>query len=254
MNYYKLIIAYDGTNYQGWQEQKDVPTVTNTLLKSFKDIFHCPITIIGASRTDAGVHSLGQTALARTTLDLDDQTLKNVWNKRLPADIVITYLEKVDKNFHPMINVKEKTYHYNFCLERPLPFNQRYGLYFYWNIDIEKLKKCLAIFVGTHDFRTFSSGHDMKSTVRTINEINLIYIKDTDSYRIEVKGRSFLKYMIRRIVGACLEVASRKNLDVGYLKEVLDEKDANQTLLNADPKGLTLYKIDYEEKNEFFKK
>ncbi len=134
MNYYKLIIAYDGTDYQGWQEQKDVPTITNALLKSFKDIFHCEITIIGASRTDAGVHSVGQTALARTSLDLDAKKIQETWNKRLSSDIVITHLERVNKGFHPMVRVKEKTYFYHFFLDRPLPFNQRHGLYFYWNI------------------------------------------------------------------------------------------------------------------------
>ena len=173
MNYYKLIIAYDGTDYKGWQEQPNVPTITNALLKSFKDIFCCQITIIGASRTDAGVHSLGQTALAKTDLDLDAQILQNVWNKRLPSDIVITCIERLDKNFNPMINVKEKTYFYNFYLQRPLPFNHRQTLFFYWKIDMDKLKECLKIFVGTHDFRSFSSGHEMKSTIRTINEINL---------------------------------------------------------------------------------
>jgi tRNA pseudouridine38-40 synthase len=247
MNYYKLIIAYDGTNYQGWQEQKDVPTITNSLLKSFKNTFHCDLTIIGASRTDAGVHSLGQTALVKTELDLDAQTLKESWNKRLPTDIVISHLEKVDKNFHPMIKVKEKTYYYDFFCERPLPFDTRYGLFFYWKIDINKLQECLNIFVGTHDFRSFCSGDEMKTTVRTINEINLHYIKEINVYRITIKGKSFLKYMIRRIVGASLEIASRKNIEVDYLVQILNEKDPNQTLLNAPPKGLMLYKIDYEE-------
>lgn len=247
MNYYKLIIAYDGTNYQGWQEQKDVPTITNGLLASFKNAFHCDLTIIGASRTDAGVHSLGQTALVKTKLDLEAQILKDTWNKRLPSDIVITNLEKVDKNFHPMIKVKEKTYYYDFFCDRPLPFKERFGLFFYWKIDINKLQECLDIFVGTHDFRSFCSGDEMKTTIRTINEIKLEYIKESNVYRITVKGKSFLKYMIRRIVGASLEIASRKNIEVEYLKKVLNEKNPNQTLLNAPPKGLMLYKIDYEE-------
>lgn len=247
MNYYKLIIAYDGTNYQGWQEQKDVSTIVNVLIKTFKHAFHCDLTIIGASRTDAGVHSLGQTALVKSELNLQAEQLKTIWNKRLPADIVITLLEKVDSTFHPMVKVKEKTYHYDFFLDRPLPFIQRFGLYFYWKVDIDKLRECLNIFVGTQDFRSFCSGDEMKTTIRTINEINLQYLVDLNVYRITIKGKSFLKYMIRRIVGASLEVASRKEVRVDYLKKVLKEKDPNQTLLNASPKGLILYKIDYEE-------
>ncbi len=107
------------------------------------------------------------------------------------------------------------------------------------------LKECLNVFVGAHDFRSFSSGDEMKTTIRTINEINLQYIADINTYRITVKGKSFLKYMIRRIVGASLEVASRKNIPISYLNDVLNEKDPNQTLLNASAKGLMLYKIDY---------
>jgi len=247
MNYYKLIISYDGTNYQGWQQQPVVPTVSNIMIKAFNNAFHYDLTLLGASRTDAGVHSLGQTALVKTELNLEPNILKNSWNKILPSDIVITHLQKVDETFHPMVKVKEKTYYYDFFVERPLPFNQRYGLFFYWKLDIEKLKKCLNLFVGTHDFRSFCSGDEMKTTVRTINEINLQYMENLNIYRITFKGKSFLKYMIRRIVGACLEVASRKNISVDYLVEVLNEKDPNQTLLNAPPKGLTLYKIDYEE-------
>ncbi|MDR3647078.1 MAG: tRNA pseudouridine(38-40) synthase TruA [Candidatus Babeliales bacterium] len=247
MNYYKLIISYDGTNYQGWQQQPIVPTVSNTMIKAFKDAFHCDLTILGASRTDAGVHSLGQTALVKTELYLEPNILKNSWNKILPSDIVIIHLQKVDETFHPMVKVKEKTYYYDFFVERPLPFNQRFGLFFYWKLDIEKLKNCLNLFVGTHDFRSFCSGDEMKTTVRTINEISLQYIENLNIYRITIKGKSFLKYMIRRIVGACLEVSSRKNVSTDYLSQVLKEKDPNQTLLNAPPKGLTLYKIEYEE-------
>lgn len=244
---YKLIISYDGTNYNGWQAQDDVPTITTVLQKKFKKIFNKNVIIVGASRTDAGVHAMGQVAIARTDFQIDSQKLLNAWNNLLPEDIVIKFLEVARPEFHPMIKVKQKIYFYDFCLKRPEPFNYRYSWFYHWPVDIEKLKECLNIFIGTHDFRSFSTGYEMKSTIRKIDDISLEYIPEREIYRIIIKGKSFLRYMIRRIVGACIEVASRKDLQVSDLIESLEQKTPMQLLPNAPAKGLLLYKIIYEE-------
>jgi tRNA pseudouridine38-40 synthase len=244
MKFYKIIVSYDGTDYQGWQEQKDVPTIAGKLKKTFIKAFEHDVSIVGASRTDAGVHALGQVARIRTNLELNASKLMKVWNNGLPQNILIRSCQEVDQIFHPMKNVLQKTYFYHFFLERPLPFNSRYGWYFRWDVDLEKLSKCLKVFEGTHDFRSFSTGYEMESTIRTIDKIELKYTSDL-GYRIEVKGKSFLHHMIRRVVGASLEVASRPKLKIEYLKECLEERDSEQILPNADAKGLMLYNIEY---------
>ena len=193
---------------------------------------------------------MGQVALLSTDLEIEPARLMFAWNNRLPSSIQINDIQKVPKGFHPQKNVLEKTYHYDFYTQHPGPFAGRTALFWNWPLDLEKLEKCLEIFVGEKDFRSFCSGYEMGSTIRKINSIKLLKLKNSDNlefYRIEVKGKSFLHHMIRRIVGACLETASKKAEPVEILREALEKKDPEQTLLNAPAKGLMLYKIEYEE-------
>lgn len=242
---YSLIIAYDGTNYQGWQQQDKGPTVCGELKKVFKSIFKKEVSIVAASRTDAGVHADFQVARIRTELNLDADHLKKIWNRGLPRDILIKSLEKVTDDFHPQRNVKQKTYKYKVFQVIPSPFVQRYGLFCDYSIDIKKLKKCFKVFIGEHDFRSFCTGYEMDSTIRSIDSIELKILKKENAFEIIFKGKSFLRYMIRRIVGACLEVASNKKLDVSILQVALAQKNPQQNLPTAPAKGLMLCKIDY---------
>jgi len=245
MQKYKIVVAYDGTDYCGWQKQKSVPTVAQRLEDTFRTVFEKSISIVGVSRTDAGVHALGQVASFRSDFAIPQEKMFSAWNNMLPPDIVIRDLQKIpqDESIHQY--VEQKTYYYHFFTKRPLPFVQRYGWYYRYPIDIKKLQKALNVFVGTHDFRSFCTGDEHEDTVRTIDTISLEYFARFNAYRIMVKGPRFLRYMIRRIVGAAIEVASRDNLPINYLQEVLDEKDPEQTLPNAPAKGLLLYKIRY---------
>jgi len=247
MNYYRLKIAYDGTQYQGWHEQSHKQTVEDTLYGVFKAIFGCDAYLVSASRTDSGVHALGQIALLKTSLRLDPNLLKKAWNDSLPNDIVIRSLEKTDALFHPQANVQQKTYWYHVFTDRPLPFVGRYGLYFRRSFDIQKLQRCLNVFKGTHDFRSFCSSDYQKNTVRTVDDIRLMYIKRYNIYRIIVCAQRFIYNMIRRIVGASLYVASREQLFEKDLFQALDAKTPRQTLPNAPAHGLLLYKIVYEK-------
>lgn len=245
MQKYKIIVAYDGTDYCGWQKQKCVPSITQKLEDTFAVVFEKSISIVGVSRTDAGVHSLGQVASFRSDFAITQEKMFSAWNNMLSPDIVIRDLQKIpqDESIHQ--NVVQKTYYYHFFTKRPLPFVQRYGWYYRYPIDIEKLQNALNVFIGTHDFRSFCTGDDREDTVRTIDEISLEHFTRFNAYRIVVKGPRFLRYMVRRIVGAVIEVASRRNLSIDYLQEVLDERDPEQTLPNAPAKGLLLYKIKY---------
>lgn len=248
MKPYKIVIAYDGTAYHGWQEQKDVPTVAGLLQARFKKLFNQDIKLVGASRTDAGVHALGQVARFYSDRMVSPATMQRVWNASLPADIHIRSLEYATENFHSQHNVIEKTYYYHFFVRPALPFIARYGLYYRHALDFEKLKACLALFVGTYNFKLFSAGDIREDTIRTINAINLDYVPKYQAYRIIIKGPSFLRYMIRRIVGTSLEIASSTKRDILEISDALQAQQLQAQLTTAPAHGLLLRKIIYHTK------
>lgn len=249
MHYYKIIVSYEGTNYQGWQEQKDVPSVCGTLKESFSSVFKQELSIVGASRTDAGVHAFGQVARLRTPLLLSPEHLKNVWHRALPDDIVIRDIILTDDSFHPQRDVAYKTYRYRVFTTKPSIIAQRFGFHYDYLIDQQKLYDTCQVFVGTHDFRSFCTGYEMNSTIRTINSITVepFRSEDGNGFDIVFQGESFLRYMIRRLVGACLEISSKKHESIATLKKALAEKNPQQTLPTAPAKGLMLMHIEYKE-------
>ena len=247
MKVYKLIIAYDGSDYLGWQAQNKKPSIATALNNAFAKVFKADIKVLGASRTDAGVHALGQVARIKTDIAVSAEKLKWAWNNALPADIAIRSLELVDDSFNPFCNVEQKIYHYHFFTERPLPFIQRYGYFYPYKIDFDLLKKTLNLFVGTHDFASFRSSEDLReNTIRTIDTINLEYLSRYRAYRITIKGQKFLRHMIRRIVGASLHVATKGIVALPLLEKVMIACNPAHTFPNAPAQGLMLYKIRYK--------
>ena len=248
MKTYKLTVAYDGSDYSGWQTQNHKPSVAGALNQAFANVFKHEMRVLGASRTDAGVHALGQIARIKTDLAIPAGRLKWAWNNALPTDIMIRSLELVDDSFNPFCNVDQKIYHYHFFTERPLPFIQRYGYFYPYKIDFDVLKTALQFFVGTHDFSSFRSSEDTReNTIRTIDAISLEYLPRYKAYRITIKGQKFLRHMIRRIVGASLSVASKGNDALPLLQKVMDACNPAHTLPNAPAQGLMLYKIIYKK-------
>lgn len=247
MDRYKIVVAYDGTDYFGWQVQKERPSVAETLQDIFQQVFRKDIKILGASRTDAGVHALGQVATFTSDMMIQPEVLHQAWNNLLPPTIMIRSLQKVPTTFNPHRGVIAKTYWYHFFLERPLPVTQRYGWFYRYPLDIQKLNESLQVFVGEHDFRSFCTGNDLgDDTIRRIDSISLEYIEQFNVYRIAVTGPKFLRYMIRRIVGASMEVASRNDLSVADIKRIMEQKSPEHALPNAPAKGLVLYTIVYD--------
>lgn len=243
---YKIIVAYDGTEYAGWQIQVGQPTIAGVLQDTFRSVFHKDITILGASRTDAGVHALGQTAAFSTDLAMHTEQMMHAWQNRLPESILLRSLQEVSIDWNPRYPVKQKTYRYHFFTKRPSPFTARYGWYCHRPIDKEKLQQLLSFFVGTHDFRSFCTGTEYENTTRTIDHISFGYTKEWDAEYIEIKGPGFLRYMIRRIVGACIYVASRDKVKSAYVQTILDAKNPLHQLPTAPAKGLVLYEISYD--------
>jgi len=245
MNRYKIIVAYDGTDYQGWQSQPSNRTIADVLEKTFFDVFEKKIFIFGASRTDAGVHALGQVATFKAKLPISTQQTHKAWSNRLPESISIISIEKVSPDYNPHHNIIEKTYEYTFSLKRPSPFAQRYQYYYRWPISIQKLQDALFLFLGKHDFRSFCANNNEKATTRTINTIKLAKL-DENTYTITFKGPGFLHNMIRRITGACLKIATQPNLTTDTLIKTLNAKNPRNTLPCAPAKGLVLKKITYK--------
>lgn len=242
-----MVVAYDGTAYHGWQRQPEDISVVQVLEETFKAVFKHKILISGASRTDAGVHALGQVASFALDMKIAPEVLKFAWNNALPHDVLIMDISIAADNFNPRHGVISKTYHYAFFDERPLPFVQQYGWYFSRPVDLDILQQALQVFVGTHDFRSFCTGYDMHSTIRTIHSIHLEYDATMRAHKIVVKGPGFLRYMIRRIVGASLAVASKDEFSCEDIRIALEKKDPAQILPNSPAKGLLLYEIEYED-------
>lgn len=246
MKQYKIRVAYDGTGYAGWVQQKDQPTVVQTLQDTFFAVFKKKIAVLGASKTDAGVHAMGQVAVFTTDLDVDAAKIQWAWNRSLPPALLIRSLLQ-DDTFHPHYNVDEKTYYYHLFFSRPLPFYARYGAYISSAVDIKKFEVALRFFQGTHDFTAFYTGNDRSDTQRTINDIQLIFLKRYNAYRVIITGQKFMRHMIRRIIGAALAVACEGVVDESAIKQALQSGNSNHALPTAAAQGLMLYSITYKD-------
>lgn len=245
MTRYKALIAYDGTPYHGWQIQEGLPTVAGVLEETFARVFNKTISMRAVSRTDAGVHALGQIAAFDAEPFAHPARIMHAWNNRLPGTILIRSLQEVDKAQFRLHEVSEKIYLYHFFLERPLPWVSNYGWYYHKAVCLERLQQALQVFVGTHNFRSFSTGDERgEDTIRTIDAIDFTYIKRYNVYQIKVVGKKFLHHMVRRIVGASLDAASHAEITPDFLRAILAQSHAHYTLTNAPAHGLLLYKVN----------
>ena len=245
MKTYKIVVAYQGTAYAGWQSQPNQAAIANTLQHTFFLVFKKKIILIGASRTDAGVHAYGQVATFVLDQEFDPQKMLFAWNNILPSDIVIRSLEEVPSAFNARFDVAQKTYWYHFFCEQPLPPHNNWGYFIKKPLDFEQLDHALTLFVGKHDFRAFASDVEGKSSIRAIESISRDFNAPLHAHRIIVRGRSFLHCMIRRIVGACLQVACGRTTRE-HVAHVLASKNPNHALPNAPAHGLVLHEIEYK--------
>ncbi len=250
MQKFKLTVAYDGTDFSGWAYQPNKTTIASTLQDTFYKIFNQKITILGASRTDTGVHALGQIAQFHANLTIAPLVIQKAWSDILPPSIHIRYLEHASDSFNPCRQVKQKTYYYILFLKKPLPFVARFGWHYQFInfVDLDKFDRCLQLYIGEKDFASFCKVEDLKkSTIRRIDAISVKKFDRWSALLISVKGKSFLHFQIRRMIGYALDVARRKDLTVDYLQAVIDSKNPQQTLLKAKGQGLCLRKVVYHD-------
>lgn len=242
----KLTIAYDGTNYCGWQWQKNAPAVENFVLDACKKLFSGDVKVTGASRTDAGVHADGQVATVTGETNIKAHRLARALSAYLPQDIVIQSAEPAPENFHPRFHAVEKTYIYRiYNAPMPHPRHSRFSHYFFYPLDIEKMRSAAADLIGEHDFAPFcAAGGSAKTTVRKIYDIQLE--KQDDLIEISITGNGFLYNMVRIIVGTLIEIGNgiRPEQDMPRILASGDRKQAGPT---APAKGLTLKEIRYDE-------
>lgn len=193
----RLTVAYDGTNYNGWQVQPNGITIEGVLNRALAELTGEPVTVIGASRTDSGVHSLGNVAVFDTETRIPPDKISYALNQRLPDDIVVQHSCEVPPDFHPRRCASRKTYEYK-ILNRTFPMPlRRFDTYFYHRrLNVADMQEAARLLVGEHDFKSFCSIHTQaKSTVRTI--YSLTVEKQGDLIVIRVTGSGFLYNMVR---------------------------------------------------------
>ena len=240
----KLTVAYDGTNYCGWQVQPNGITLQEVLNQCLSEFTGEKIETIGASRTDAGVHALGNVAVFDTEMRMPGDKFSFALNQRLPEDIRIQKSEEVDVNFHPRYIKSQKTYEYRILNRRfPIPTERFYSHFTYIPLDIEKMREAAEYLVGEHDFKSFcGTGAQVKTTVRTVKEIQIE--KNEDRITIRITGEGFLYNMVRIIAGTLMDIGGGL-YPPEKMQEILEAKDRKKAGPTAPARGLTLMEIQY---------
>lgn len=242
----KLVVAYDGTAYCGFQVQNNGPTIEGELNKVLSELFGEDIRVIGASRTDSGVHAYCNVAVFDTEARMPAEKMIYAINQRLPEDIRVQSSCEVAATFHPRHTDSRKTYEYriyNSGVQNPM--KRHYALWDYHTLDINKMKEAAAYLVGEHDFKSFcSTDTQVESTVRTIYRLTVE--KNGEDIVISVCGNGFLYNMVRIIAGTLLEVGKGKIEPISMVKilNALDRQAAGPT---APAHGLTLVKYEFLE-------
>ncbi|SEQ00167.1 tRNA pseudouridine38-40 synthase [Lachnospiraceae bacterium RM5] len=244
----KLIIAYDGTNYVGWQKQINGIAVEEILNKELTRLLGEEIEVIGASRTDSGVHALGNVAVFDTVSKIPPEKMSFALNQRLPNDIRIQESKEVSLDFHPRYQDTIKTYEYKILNRRfDIPTMRLYHYFMYMPLDENKMAEAAKYLVGEHDFKSFCSARSqVKDTIRTVTDLSVT--KSGDVITIRISGNGFLYNMVRIIAGTLIKVG----LNVyppEHVKEILEAKDRNVAGPKAPARGLTLIDINYLSEN-----
>ena len=249
-----LVVAYDGTSYNGWQEQPDAVTIEGKLNQALRTLTNEDISVIGASRTDSGVHSLGNVCVFDTVSRIPAEKFCYALNQYLPDDIVVKKSCEVPEDFHPRHCDSVKTYEYKIWNDTfPGPDLKRYSYFSYRRIDIGRMRKAAENLIGEHDFGAFcSSGSQVESTVRTIYSVDIIEEKLPDHpsgkmIRIRVKGSGFLYNMVRIIAGTLLDIGTGL-MEVSDIDKALSSGDRSDAGPTAPAEGLTMIGIEFLRK------
>lgn len=242
----KLVVAYEGTNYCGWQIQPSGITVEEVLNRALSELLGEEIKVTGASRTDSGVHSLGNVAVFDTDTRIPPEKICYALNQRLPEDIVVQASCEVAPDFHPRRCYSEKTYEYRILNRKiPIPTLRRDTYFYYRSLKLEDMQRAAKYLEGTHDFKSFCSIHTaVEDTVRTI--LSCTVQKDSkDMIVIRVTGTGFLYNMVRIIAGTLIQVGTGE-ISPEEIVHILERKERSAAGPTAPAHGLTMIGIAYK--------
>src|SRR5579864_6609198 len=253
MRYFKLTIAYDGTDFHGWQIQTNKPTIQGEIVNVLRRLTQENVQLHGAGRTDAGVHALGQVGSFRTLSTLSAAEFQRALNALLPPTIRIVASEEVGPDFNARWSARGKTYRYRLYRGKVVPpMLWRYVLHYPFPLDEDAMRMAASRFVGPHDFASFaaSTGSEEddkeRSTEREIYSTELARTPDDEELVFTVKGRSFLRYMVRKMVGTLLDVG-RGKLQPSDINRLFELKDRSKSGPTVPPQGLCMVSVEHEE-------
>ena len=240
----KLTVAYDGTDYCGWQVQPNGMTVEEILNRELSALTGEEVKVIGASRTDAGVHAEGNVAVFDTETGIPAERIAYALNCRLPEDIVAVKSEEVPGDRHPRYQCSVKTYEYRILnREMPDPVCRRSTVHVSYPLNLGDMRTAAGYLKGEHDFKSFCSPHtEVKDTVRTVHSLEIE--KEGDIITVRISGNGFLYNMVRIIVGTLINVG-RGACPPEKVKEILEARDRRKAAATAPAKGLVLKHIRY---------
>lgn len=240
----RITVAYDGTHYHGWQLQENGITIEEELNKCLSELLGEQIQVIGASRTDSGVHAMGNVAVFDTENRMPAGKIAYAMNQRLPEDIRIQKSEEVPAGWHPRHCDSIKTYEYRiYRAEFPMPVKRLYSYFVYRPLDVARMQEASAYLEGKHDFKSFcQAGAQVESTVRTLYALQVE--EQGADLVIRVKGNGFLYNMVRIIVGTLIEVGQGKR-EPESMREILEAEDRAAAGPTAPAHGLTLMRYEF---------
>ena len=244
MNNYKLTIEYDGTNFVGWQQQKNGNSIQSAIQKAILELSGERVIVNGAGRTDAGVHAYGQVASFSIKKKIDTDVIRDGLNQHLrPQLISIQKAEQVDEDFHARFSAKKRWYKYKIINRRaPLTIDVNHAWCVFKKLDITKMKNESSFFIGQHDLNAFRSVYcQSKSSIKTIENIKIT--QEDENIIIEIGARSFLHSQVRIMVGTLVDIA-KGNINKS-IKEIINNKKREEAGQTAPPRGLYLLKVEY---------
>jgi tRNA pseudouridine38-40 synthase len=243
----KLLLAYDGTDFHGWQRQAGVRTVQQELEDVLRRVLRYEVNVLGASRTDAGVHAQGQVAAVRTVAPIPIENVARAVGARLPADVTVVHAEEAAPDFHPSRAARAKLYRYRIVTAPRPPAADpagRFAWHVWYPLDLAMLRAAAARLVGRHDFAGFASqGTPRASTVRTVTRVEVR--RHYEQMLIDVEGDGFLYNQVRNMVGTLVEIG-RGHWPVERITDILTSGDRRRAGPTAPPQGLCLQWVRYE--------